>query len=113
MGWFKTAICLMNPFGDDVNSIPTNDIIDYNLKVGQRSGAAEDYMYPSYLADEGDPSEKLCEMLDNLDVKLNADIMKENEDASVGNKEKEKEEEEPEEVKDDANESMMKAEEAV
>lgn len=100
----------MNPFGDNINSLPTNEILDYNLMVGHKSGSAEDYMYPAYLSDEGDPQTALCNMLDNLQLKTIDDIL---EDEPVIDKDKENKEGEVEEIKDEANETMLKAEEAV
>ncbi|VDP70700.1 unnamed protein product [Echinostoma caproni] len=50
MGWYKVALCVINPFGDDDEDFHIGDILDYNLEVSYRSVYMDDKSFPRTIA---------------------------------------------------------------
>ncbi|TGZ66291.1 hypothetical protein CRM22_005403 [Opisthorchis felineus] len=50
MGWYKVALCVVNPFGDDDEDFQINDILDYNLEVSYRTVDVPSFAFPDRLS---------------------------------------------------------------
>ncbi|TPP60810.1 Bestrophin [Fasciola gigantica] len=46
MGWYKVALCVINPFGDDDEDFQIGDILDYNLETSFRSVYMDPQSFP-------------------------------------------------------------------
>ncbi|OON22565.1 hypothetical protein X801_01532 [Opisthorchis viverrini] len=66
MGWYKVALCVVNPFGDDDEDFQINDILDYNLEVSYRTVDVPSFAFPDRLSfplrKEGDDSSHIEEL---------------------------------------------------
>ncbi|CAL8104255.1 unnamed protein product [Calicophoron daubneyi] len=50
MGWYRVALCVLNPFGDDDEDFNMSDIFDYNMEVSYRTVVMDQNAFPRHLA---------------------------------------------------------------
>ncbi|CAL8104258.1 unnamed protein product [Calicophoron daubneyi] len=49
MGWYRVALCVLSPFGDDDEDFDMSDILDYNLEMSYRTVYMPRDAFPQYL----------------------------------------------------------------
>lgn len=74
MGWFKTAVSLLNPLGSDREALPTSLMLSQNLETSYDIANDNGDFFPPWLTSDEEYERRLaCEDLNPDDILLDTD----------------------------------------